>query len=195
MNIAIDTLQSTLPYFFRDGLAEHHMYHQHILLHDPQYTKLRIHGRTAYIGISEMLRYSVDLYYRDISLELLNLRVMDDSDRIPTRLQVRWQLEGIPRTSAIMSTGAVVKSTYEGVFEYSFNAAGDIIEHRIESITPAPSRRVIFLHGIGGRLRAWWERRRLPELSPGIGCVSHSNHSIATKANDHKSPSTCTIDS
>jgi hypothetical protein len=152
------------------------MYHQHILLHDPQYTKLRIHGRTAYIGISEMLRYSVDLYYRDISLELLNLRVMDDSDRIPTRLQVRWQLEGVPRTSAMLSSGSVAKSTYEG-------------------ITPAPSRRVIFLHGIGGRLRAWWERRRLPELSPGIGCVSHSNHSVATENINFSSHSTCTTDS
>jgi hypothetical protein len=156
------------------------MYHQHILLHDPQYTKLRIHGRTAYIGISEMLRYSVDLYYRDVTFEILNLRVMDDSDHIPTRLQVRWQLEGISRASAALSSGTVVKSTFEGVFQYTFDASGDISEHRIESITPAPSRRVIFLHGLGGRMRAWWERRRLPELSPGMGYVSHTNQFIGS---------------
>ncbi|KAH8554637.1 hypothetical protein BGW37DRAFT_480509 [Umbelopsis sp. PMI_123] len=177
---AIDTLQSTLPYFFRDGLVDHHMYHSHILLHDPHYTKIRIHGRTAYIGISEMLRYSVDLYYRDITFEILNMRVMDDTEQAPTRLQVRWQLEGLSRASAAMSTGAVTKSTFEGVFQYTFDAAGYISEHQIESINPAPSRRVIFLHGIGGRLRAWWERRRLPELSPGMGCVSHTDHSITT---------------
>ncbi|KAG2188517.1 hypothetical protein INT44_001271 [Umbelopsis vinacea] len=163
---AIDTLQTTLPYFFRDGLADHHMYHPHILLHDPQYTKIRIHGRTAYIGLSEMLRYSVDLYYRDITFEVLNMRVMDDTKQAPTRLQVRWQLEGLSRASAVMSSGAVTKSTFEGVFQYTFDASGDISEHRIESINPAPSRRVIFLHGIGGRIRAWWEGRRIPELSP-----------------------------
>jgi hypothetical protein len=154
------------------------MYHPHILLHDPQYTKIRIHGRTAYIGISEMLRYSVDLYYRDITLEILNMRVMDDTKQAPTRLQVRWQLEGLSRASAVMSSGAVTKSTFEGVFQYTFDASGDISEHRIESINPAPSRRVIFLHGIGGRIRAWWEGRRIPELSPGMGCVSHTDQSI-----------------
>ncbi|KAI8369435.1 uncharacterized protein BYT42DRAFT_617459 [Radiomyces spectabilis] len=216
---AITTLQDDLPQFFASGLTEHTIYANDIVLTDPHYTRISVHGRTAYLGIAQMLRWSLRLYFDDIQLEIVRMRVLPeshdpddfsdnddgsktmmikhthkllpiaDSNRLTYSplsdidkqasshvryLQVRWRLEGVRRSSlglgrilGLNAMGAV--RHVEGVFLYTFDNQGYIGEHRIQRILPPPSRRILLLHSIGGRIRAYWEalkRRREPTLSP-----------------------------
>ena len=86
-------------------------------------------------------------------------------------LEIRWQLKGTRHPSFFLGLAGPTKH-YEGVFLYTFDQEGYIGEHRIEHIVPPPSRRILLLHSWGGRVRAYWEelkRRRVPELTPGMG--------------------------
>ena len=86
-------------------------------------------------------------------------------------LEIRWQLKGTRHPSFFLGLAGPTKH-YEGVFLYTFDQEGYIGEHRIEHIVPPPSRRILLLHSMGGRVRAYWEelkRRRVPELTPGMG--------------------------
>lgn len=80
--IAIATLQDDIPHFFQKGLSEHSIYSNNIILSDPHYTKLSIHGRTAYLGIAQMLRWSTSLYFDDILLEVTKMRALPESANI-----------------------------------------------------------------------------------------------------------------
>ncbi|KAI9316246.1 hypothetical protein BX666DRAFT_1859388 [Dichotomocladium elegans] len=119
-------------------------------------------------GIAETLRWSLRLYFDDILFEITRLRVM------PDQLELRWRLQGVKHPSLFMGRILGLYTTgptqfYEGIFLYKFDSKGYINEHRIEHIVPPPSRRILFIHSLGGRIRAYWEemkRRRLPELSP-----------------------------
>ncbi|KAI9252943.1 hypothetical protein BDA99DRAFT_520458 [Phascolomyces articulosus] len=93
------------------------------------------------------------------------------SAQVIRHLEIRWQLKGIRHPSYFLGLAGPTKH-YEGVFLYTFDQEGFIGEHRIEHIVPPPSRRILFVHSLGGRLRAYWEelkRRRVPELTPGMG--------------------------
>jgi hypothetical protein len=71
-----------MPHFFQKGLSEHSIYSNNIILSDPHYTKLSIHGRTAYLGIAQMLKWSTSLYFDDILLEITKMRALPDSVNI-----------------------------------------------------------------------------------------------------------------
>ncbi|CDH49066.1 predicted protein [Lichtheimia corymbifera JMRC:FSU:9682] len=168
IGFAIRVLQDELPQFFQHGLKEHSIYSQHIVLSDPHYTRLSVPGRTAYLGIAETLRWSLRLYFDDILFEITRLRVQ------PDQLEIRWRLEGHRHPSLFLGRMLGLHTTgpmrhYEGVFLYKFDSKGYINEHCIQHIVPPPSRRILFIHSLGGRLRAYWEemkKRRVPELSP-----------------------------
>lgn len=164
-----------------------------------------MHGRTAYLGIAEALRWSLRFYFDDILFEITRMRVLPDSydvkdddmdspsssfDRTALRndheqkketvrhLEVRWRLEGTRHPSFLLPGLVRPVQHYEGVFLYTFDHEGLIGEHRIQRIVPPPSRRILLIHSWGGRIRAYWEemkRRRVPELSPGVGCITKSN--------------------
>ncbi|KAI9490317.1 hypothetical protein BDB00DRAFT_837992 [Zychaea mexicana] len=198
VGFAIAILQDELPHFFTHGLTEHSIYSQNIVLSDPHYTRLSVPGKTAYLGIAETLRWSLRMYFDDIQMEITRLRVLpdkqqqgfddDDNSNSPSprpsiddiknnnnkptirHLEIRWRLEGVRHPSFFLKLAGPIKH-YEGVFLYTFDQEGYIGEHRIEHIVPPPSRRILFVHSLGGRLRAYWEemkRRRVPELSPGL---------------------------
>eukprot|EP00842_Homolaphlyctis_polyrhiza_P004050 jgi/Hompol1/4646/HPOL_003789-RA len=68
-----------------------------------------------------------------------------DGDSVPdlasqaesTRVLVKWTFEARPRmVSAFTNSPKLVE--YTGVFEYRFDAEGRIVEHRLQSIHPAP---------------------------------------------------------
>ncbi|KAG0170181.1 hypothetical protein DFQ28_002246 [Apophysomyces sp. BC1034] len=129
MSKAIAILQDDLPRFFSHGLAEHGIYANQIVLSDPHYTHLSIHGRTAYLGIAQMLRWSLGLYFDDILFEIVRMRVLPDrknleeedeedpqmwmkvpysplrdvyaSKGVVRHLEIRWRLEGTCRPSLI----------------------------------------------------------------------------------------------
>ncbi|KAF7729011.1 hypothetical protein EC973_005042 [Apophysomyces ossiformis] len=125
---AIAVLQDDLPRFFSHGLAEHSIYASNIILSDPHYTRLSVHGRTAYLGIAQMLRWSLGLYFDDILFEIVRMRVLPDrkdadeedgnyqmwmkhsnsslkdahgNKGIVRHLEIRWRLEGTCRPSLI----------------------------------------------------------------------------------------------
>ncbi|CEG84452.1 hypothetical protein RMATCC62417_18254 [Rhizopus microsporus] len=192
VGFAIATLQDDLPNFFQKGFSDHSIYSPNIILSDPHYTKLSIHGRTAYIGIAQMLRWSTSLYFDDISVEITKMRVLpnvpdihdlDDQDLyfssirdaendarasgIVKRLEVRWRLEGKKRSLIFQHE---TTRHIEGVFIYKFDHLGYIGEHRIQTIIPPPSRRTLLLHSLGVRFRSlWWDQgKRSPVLDPGF---------------------------
>lgn len=194
--IAIASLQDDLPQFFQNGLTEHAIYSPDIVLSDPHYTKLSIHGRTPYLAISQMLKWSTNSYYDDISVQLTAMKVLGDepdimddlnqqedddlmssinqtendlkSKGVVKRLEVRWKMQGIKNPSFFQSEQTV--RHIEGVFIYKFDHLGYIGEHRIQRIVPPPSRRVLLLHSFGVRLRTmFWETgKRSPILNPGF---------------------------
>lgn len=139
-----------------------------------------MHGHTVYLGIAETLRWSLRMYFDDILFEITRLRVLpeksplDENKGIVRHLEVRWRLQGtrhpplvFGRILGLYTSGAV--QHYEGDFLYTFDDEGRIGEHRIQRIVPPPSRRILWMHSLGGRLRAYWEeakRRRIPELTP-----------------------------
>ncbi|RUS34430.1 hypothetical protein BC938DRAFT_480494 [Jimgerdemannia flammicorona] len=77
---AITTLRHDLPLFFDRGLADHTIYSPHIVLSDPHHTRLHLRGRTVYIGISEMLRWSLGMYFDNIAFEIVKLRTEGERD-------------------------------------------------------------------------------------------------------------------
>lgn len=220
--LAIATLQDDLPHFFQKGLSEHSIYSADIVLSDPHYTKLSIHGRTAYLGIAQMLRFSTSLYFDDVLCEITKMRVLGDDEpdvdnldsniensedlnivssnndnaikSIPTktiknttcfssieqtekdiksrgivkRLEVRWKLQG-KKNATFLHPQPNIRHI-EGVFIYKFDNMGYIGEHRIQRIIPPPSRRVVYIHSLGVRLRSlfWENSRRSPVLNPGF---------------------------
>ncbi|KAI8347588.1 hypothetical protein EDC96DRAFT_468029 [Choanephora cucurbitarum] len=192
VGFAIATLQDDIPLFFSRGLTEHTIYSPHIKLSDPHYTKLSIHGRTAYLGIAQMLRWSSSMYFDDIQLEILKMKVLSEDDPLSMdedmygdtmfssihqaeddlksrgpvkRLEVRWKLEGSNHGHWLRPQPST--RHIEGVFVYHFDEDGYIDEHRIQRIVPPPSKRVVLLHSLGVRLRSlFWERP--PVLNPGF---------------------------
>ncbi|KAI8886206.1 hypothetical protein K501DRAFT_331334 [Backusella circina FSU 941] len=192
---AIASLQDDLPHFFQQGLTEHDIYSPDIVLSDPHYTKLSIHGRTAYLSMAQMLRWSTSLYFDDITVEITKMRVIPENEPdddpsslssmedhfstvreaerdakergIVKRLEVRWKMQGIKQATFWNSSGTT--RHIEGVFLYRFDHEGYIGEHRIQRIVPPPSRRVVLLHSFGVRLRSLlWDNKRTPVLNPGF---------------------------
>lgn len=193
--IAIATLQDDLPLFFAKGLTEPEIYSPDIVLSDPHYTKLSIHSRTAYLTISQMLKWSTNLYYDDIQVQVTKMRVLghdepdvdleeDDSmmmmssiqqtesdmkERgIVKRLQVNWKMQGIKHPNPFLLQPVERVRHIEGVFIYKFDHLGFIAEHRIQRIVPPPSRRVLLLHSLSVRFRSMFWEKRSPVLNPGF---------------------------
>ncbi|KAI8340576.1 hypothetical protein BC941DRAFT_417615 [Chlamydoabsidia padenii] len=81
---AITILQDELPQFFNQGLKAHDIYSQHVVLSDPHYTRLSIKGKTAYLGIAEMLRWSLGCYFDKVDFEIIRMRVVPDKPSDPT---------------------------------------------------------------------------------------------------------------
>ncbi|KAI9283139.1 hypothetical protein BY458DRAFT_495535 [Sporodiniella umbellata] len=193
VGFAIATLQDDLPRFFQKGLTDHSIYSPDIVLSDPNYTKLSLHGRTAYIGIAQMLKWSTNMYFDNIDLSITRMRVLPNDTPNPPEylennlsfssvrdtekdtqakglvkhLEVRWKLEG-KKYSLIFNHQTV--RHIEGVFIYRFDALGQIEEHRIQRIVPPPSKKVLLLHSLGVRFRSiWWDQqKRNPVLNPGF---------------------------
>ncbi|SAM00217.1 hypothetical protein [Absidia glauca] len=80
---AITILQDELPQFFTKGLVSHDIYSQHVVLSDPHYTRLSIKGKTAYLGIAEMLRWSLGYYFDNVDFEIIRMRVVPDKPSDP----------------------------------------------------------------------------------------------------------------
>lgn len=113
------------------------------------------------------------MYFDDVLFEIVKMRVLPEKEGdkgVVRHVEIRWRLEAIEHARFfffILGRQPRAKF-YEGEFVYTFDSTGRIGEHRIQRIVPPPSRPILLLHSLGGRLRALWERRRVPELSPGI---------------------------
>ncbi|CAG8604908.1 18401_t:CDS:2 [Acaulospora morrowiae] len=75
---AIRTLRSDLSLFFEHGLTDTSVYSQNILLSDPYHTGLHVRGKHVYIGIANLLRWSLVWYFDDLTLEILKIHVVDN---------------------------------------------------------------------------------------------------------------------
>ncbi|KAI7905936.1 uncharacterized protein BX663DRAFT_498178 [Cokeromyces recurvatus] len=192
VGFAIVTLQDNIPHFFEKGLIEHSIYSPNVILSDPHYTKLSIHGRTPYLGIAQMLRWSTGLYFDHIKLEITKMRALpndttNDDENNENRasfssidemendikskgsvqcLEVRWKLQGTKNPTFFQPEPRI--RHIEGVFIYKFDSQGYIGEHRIQRIVPPPSRKVLFMHSLGVRLRSLFWEKRPPVLNPGF---------------------------
>jgi hypothetical protein len=138
-----------------------------------------------------MLKWSTNLYYDDILVQVTKMRVLGDDEPdvdttddslnmssvqqtendinargIVKRLQVNWKMQGIKNPTFFQPEGSI--RHIEGVFIYKFDHLGYIGEHRIQRIVPPPSRRVLLLHSFGVRLRTLFWEKRSPVLNPGF---------------------------
>jgi hypothetical protein len=77
---AIRTIRDELPLFFEHGLSDTSIYSSNILLTDPHHTRLHVHGKHIYIGIANLLRWSLVWYFDDLTLELVKFHVVDDGN-------------------------------------------------------------------------------------------------------------------
>lgn len=87
---------------------------------------------------------------------------------IVKRLEVRWKMQGIKNATFFHPQPNI--RDIEGVFIYKFDHNGFIGEHRIQRIVPPPSKRVLYIHSMGVRLRSlfWDSNKRSPLLNPGF---------------------------
>ncbi|CAG8590228.1 8199_t:CDS:2, partial [Paraglomus occultum] len=77
VGVAIRTIRSDLPRFFERGLSDTSIYSQNILLSEPYHTRLYVRGKHLYVGIANLLRWSLTWYFDDIVFEIINMRVVD----------------------------------------------------------------------------------------------------------------------
>ncbi|KAI9030787.1 hypothetical protein CLU79DRAFT_731487 [Phycomyces nitens] len=112
---AIAILQDDLPNFFENGLENHTIYATNIVLSDPHYTRLSVHGRTTYLHIAQALRWSLRMYFDAIQFEITRMRVLPDaSTSIDSKDDQPWD----PPTDApdihplrdVLATKGVAKS-------------------------------------------------------------------------------------
>ncbi|CAB4474861.1 hypothetical protein RhiirA1_415451 [Rhizophagus irregularis] len=75
---AIRTIRDDLPLFFEHGLSDTSIYSSNILLTDPHHTRLHVRGKHIYIGIANLLRWSLIWYFDDLTLELVKLHVVEN---------------------------------------------------------------------------------------------------------------------
>ncbi|KAG9300907.1 hypothetical protein G9A89_004965 [Geosiphon pyriformis] len=203
---AIHAIRSDLPRFFENGLTDTSIYSQHILLSDPHHTRLYVKVR------SENLEQDFGNYIKknshivgDEEKKLswaanYQVKNISPSDR-DTRLYVRWRVEGIPRSSYILSmlserSTRISRSSFSGVFCYKFDVVGLISEHYVENIVPAPSRRAVLYHGFGGLGGLAWRirsamRKQKNEWGISLGIVSAKEEKIKQEIHLQK-PSTRT---
>lgn len=76
---AIRTIRSDLSTFFERGLTDMSIYSQDILLSDPYHTGLHVRGKHVYLGIANLLRWSLIWYFDDLTLEIVKIHVADNS--------------------------------------------------------------------------------------------------------------------
>ncbi|RHZ46878.1 hypothetical protein Glove_606g138 [Diversispora epigaea] len=76
---AIRTLRSELSTFFEKGLNDTSIYSQNILLSDPHHTRLHVRGKHVYIGIANLLRWSLIWYFDDLTLEISKINVVGNN--------------------------------------------------------------------------------------------------------------------
>ncbi|GBB98396.1 hypothetical protein RclHR1_03210017 [Rhizophagus clarus] len=77
---AIRTIRDDLPLFFEHGLSDTSIYSSNILLTDPHHTRLHVRGKHIYIGIANLLRWSLIWYFDDLTLELVRLHVVENDE-------------------------------------------------------------------------------------------------------------------
>ncbi|CAG8432947.1 9865_t:CDS:2 [Diversispora eburnea] len=76
---AIRTLRSELSSFFEQGLKDTSIYSQNILLSDPHHTRLHVRGKHVYMGIANLLRWSLIWYFDDLTLEISKINVVGNN--------------------------------------------------------------------------------------------------------------------
>ncbi|CAG8508750.1 16073_t:CDS:2 [Funneliformis mosseae] len=76
---AIRTIRTELPLFFGNGLSDTSIYSPNILLTDPHHTRLHVRGKHIYLGIANLLRWSLIWYFDDLTLELIKLHTVENS--------------------------------------------------------------------------------------------------------------------
>jgi hypothetical protein len=75
---AIRTIRADLPLFFERGLSDTSIYSPNLLLTDPHHTRLHVRGKHIYLGIANLLRWSLIWYFDDLTLELVKFYVVDN---------------------------------------------------------------------------------------------------------------------
>ncbi|CAG8785816.1 23760_t:CDS:2, partial [Dentiscutata erythropus] len=61
------------------GLTDMSIYSQDVLLSDPCHTGLYVRGKHVYLGIANLLRWSLIWYFDDLTLEIVKIHVADNS--------------------------------------------------------------------------------------------------------------------
>jgi hypothetical protein len=135
---AIDILRHDLTHFFDQGLSDTHIYSPHIRLIEPYHSGFHIATRPMYLRTCTAVRWSTKMWYHLPQIHILHMRMLEKDETHQAKLYVRWIMEATPRWLLWMAPKEY-GTMYEGSFVYVFNKEGEIHEHRIESIYPAPS--------------------------------------------------------
>ena len=69
-----------MPLFFEHGLSDTSIYSPNILLTDPYHTRLHVRGKHIYIGIANLLRWSLICYFDDLTLELVKIHIIENGN-------------------------------------------------------------------------------------------------------------------
>ncbi|KAF9914991.1 hypothetical protein BX616_007147 [Lobosporangium transversale] len=79
--IPIRTLREELPQFFQDGLCTTSIYASNIRLIEASHTNVSIQGKSVYFLLAGALRWSFKMWFRDLEVEILSIRVNDRGGR------------------------------------------------------------------------------------------------------------------
>ncbi|TPX58130.1 hypothetical protein PhCBS80983_g03335 [Powellomyces hirtus] len=157
MNIGTATrvLRDELPHFPQAGLTDYSIYAEDVAFTEPYRTHFHCHGRRWYKLLAATVHSALKMAFVDADFCVVGIQqrrgnqgAIDDAAKESKedshsdggaddiQLVVRWIFEGTPRLSP--SSPDAIRSVYEGVFVYVFDAEGLVKEHRLEAIHPSP---------------------------------------------------------
>lgn len=140
---ATDTLIRELPVFFQEGIITEGIYAPGIRFYEPHFTRSHVRGLGTYKRICWLLVKLTTLCYRDTKFSIIPCGQLSSADV----LRIKWCFEATPRVLG--------PQRFEGYSLYSFDETGLISEHRIEAVTPPPSK--LFSAFSVFHLVHWWQ--------------------------------------
>jgi len=165
---ATDTLRSELPHFFQRGLITDDIYSPSMLYYEPHYVRFCVKGKQPYLTVANLTRWMFRLLCSEVNLEILKMK--DDKGKLSSsiseatatnkhrdELTIRWRVRGWLRLSSKQPL-----TLFEGTSIYVFDERGMIKEHRIEHVSPVPTK----LMNVSFTMVYWWQRRLSPCFMP-----------------------------
>jgi hypothetical protein len=115
-----------------------------------------------YKWFMKTVKWGMNWYFSDLEFKIRTIQRVNDYE-----LVMRWSVEGTSRTSlAKIAIGSIFmkpsefveESVYEGNFRFRFDRNGQISEHVVDNILPAP-KKLVMLNAI-----SWWQKGKQGEF-------------------------------